>query len=75
MSLKPPSKNISSSLRGQSPGGRAAEPVSTGRQSAASAAGMVIPGEGGVSAPPGTAPERTVKPYADAVGGHFGSTK
>lgn len=70
--MKTPSKNISSSLRGQSPGGRSAEPVSVESQSAESQAGMTIPGEGGVSNPPGTVDSRSAKSYGNAVGGHFG---
>ena len=70
--MKSVSKNMSASLRGQSPGGAGAEPIRVGKQTAPTAAGMTIPGEAGVSNPPGTPPVRSVKDYAGAVGGHFG---
>lgn len=70
--MKPPSKNMSASLRGQSPGGRGPEPVTVTSQNPQDASGMVIPGEGGVENPPGTVDGRSAKNYARAVGGHFG---
>jgi len=73
--MKPPSKNMSTSLRGASPGGRAATSVSVGKQSPATAADMQVIGEGGVSNPPGNPGDRSTKPFAGAVGGHFGGSK
>ena len=68
--MKSPSKNMSASLRGQSPGGDESPRIS--KQSPESAAGRIIPGESGVEAPPGRVPARSVKPFAGAVGRRFG---
>lgn len=71
--MKSPSRNISDSIRGQSPAGRKPVSVSVSKQKAP---GMSpTSGEGGTSMPPGKVHERSVKPYAGAVGGIFGNSK
>lgn len=75
--MKPPSKNMSASLRGQNPPGRGPEPVSTGKLKAANPS-MVIPGEGRTETAPGTMSradgrqERNATVYANAAGRHVG---
>lgn len=71
--MKPPSKNISDSLRGQSPAGRRPIQVSVSKQSAPQM--HPTSGEGGTSMPPGRVHDRSVKPYAGATGGVFGNSK
>lgn len=56
--MKPPSKNISESLRGQSPTARGAEQVSVTTQHGGGPS-MVTPGEGKVEAPPGQRSDRS----------------
>lgn len=72
--MKAPAKNISASLKGQRSGGRGGEAPTVGRQKRMSARDMTVPGEGGVSNPPGAVPERSSKAFAGAVGKAFGST-
>lgn len=64
--MKAPSRNISSSLRGQSPGGRSGEPVEVSGLKAG--VSMTVPGEGSVEEPPGMMHERSAAHYAGPAG-------
>ena len=76
--MRAPSKNISNSLRGQSPPGRGAEMVSQSRPKSYGPS-MTIPGEGGVEMAPGTGmrndgrQERSASKFAGAAGKHVGA--
>ncbi|HTI81748.1 MAG TPA: hypothetical protein VL614_14970 [Acetobacteraceae bacterium] len=75
--MKAPSKNISNSLRGQSPPGRGAESVQVGKLKGYSPS-MTLPGEGKTSMAPGTharddgRQERSASVYAGVVGSKVG---
>jgi len=75
--MKPPSKNITASLKGQRPPGRGSEPVSTGKLTRYGPS-MTVPGDGTVSKAPGTGTrddgrqERSASVYADALGRRVG---
>ena len=69
---KSPSKNMSASLRGQSPMANGADKISVGKVTPATSASMTIPGEGGVENPPGTVKPRSAKQYAEVTAKHFG---
>lgn len=71
--MKPPSRNISDSIRGQQPAGRKPIQVSVTKQSTPTMS--PTSGMGGTSMPPGAVHERSVKPYAGATGGIFGNSK
>ena len=73
--MKSPSKNMSASLRKQSPGGREGMPIEVGKQRPPSMAGAILPGEHGVEAPPGEVHSRSAAHYAPATGSHFGDGK
>lgn len=55
--MKAPSKNVSASLRGQSPAGRSPEAVSVTEQRSGGPT-MIVPGDGKVEAPPGRGNEQ-----------------
>ena len=71
--MKAPSKNIPMSLRNQAAGSTIPDnnPVVT-KQTPATAAGMILPGEGCVESPPGMVSERSAQGHAKALGGKFG---
>lgn len=67
--MKSPSKNISASLRGQSPAGRSPISVSVSKVQSASSISGIVPGEMDVEAPPGKQmQDRSASKYADAMG-------
>lgn len=68
--MRAPSKNMSASLRSQSPAGN--KPVHPEVTKQRMPRQGVIPGESGTENPPGMENPRSTKPYARAVGGHFG---
>ena len=74
--MKPVSKNVSESLRGQKEAGREPHtPVVSGLKKGVS---MTVPGEGGVEAPPGTdrgMQDRSAARSADAISPRFGGKK
>lgn len=72
--MKPVSKNISASLRGQREAGRSAiSPTVSGTTKGVS---MTVPGEGGSECPPGAQmQDRSAAKYADAVSPKFGGKK
>lgn len=64
--MKSPSRNISSSLRGQSSPGRGAESIAvSGIKKGQS---MTVPGDGSVEVPPGKRHERSAAEYAEPAG-------
>lgn len=74
--MKAPSRNISASLRSQSPGGRGPAPVEIGRLKACRPS-MTAPGEGRTSKPPGGPmgggrDERSAANFADVLGRKVG---
>jgi hypothetical protein len=71
--MKPPSKNISKSLRGQSPAGRSGENITV--SGITSPKQGQWPGESGLEPAPGKISDRSAHKYAGAVGGHFGNSK
>lgn len=60
--MKAPSKNITQSLKGQSPGGRGGEKVQVSGLS--KGVSMTVPGEGTVQTAPGMVPEASAVHYA-----------
>ena len=76
--MKPPSKNIASSLKGQSPPGRGGTVIDQAPMKGYSPS-MTVPGEGGTVVPQGTGTaadgrqERSANHYAGALGKHFGN--
>lgn len=73
--MKAPSKNISASLRGQSPSARGSETPTVGRQKRYGPS-MTVPGEGGTEKAPGTQAGgrqgRSADVFADAAGSKVG---
>lgn len=60
--MKAPSKNVTASLKGQSPGGRGGEKVVVSGLS--KGVSMTVPGEGGVETAPGMVKEASAVHYA-----------
>ena len=69
--MKAPSKNMSTSLRGQRAPGRTPSSVEVSALRPFSPS-MIAPGEGGVSNPPGAVHPSSTKKYADAAGKKVG---
>ncbi len=64
--MKPVSKNITQSLKGQKPGGRGAEAVEVSGMKRGTS--MTVPGDGSVDSPPGMRHERSAAHYAEPGG-------
>jgi hypothetical protein len=63
--VKPVSKDMSASLRGQKSGGRGAESVNV--SGVTKGESMTVPGTGSVAKPPGADHERSAAHYADPM--------
>lgn len=64
--MKKPSRNIATSIKGQSPGGRRREAIQTGGLSRY-APSMTVPGEGGTTVPQGNGTARDGRQDRSAV--------